>query len=74
MSAAHDVGVLVTTLVAGLPGSVIAIALVWTGEHSTKVEWTVSSVVLVVWIGAAVLAREQVSRPLLPERRVPSSQ
>jgi len=42
----------------------IAELLVWTGGHSTKVGWTVTLLVVLFWLGAAVALRERVVRPL----------
>jgi nitrogen fixation/metabolism regulation signal transduction histidine kinase len=51
-------------LLAGLPGSVTALVLLWTGDVSAKVRWTVSVLVLAVHVAAALTVRERVARPL----------
>jgi len=51
-------------LVAGLPGSVSALALLWTGDFTSKVQWTLTVVILAVWIGFTVAVRERVVFPL----------
>ena len=51
-------------LVGGLPGVVISLVWLWAGEHGIEVRWTLTAVVVVVWLAAAVIARERVVRPL----------
>ncbi|HEX6049369.1 MAG TPA: ATP-binding protein [Gemmatimonadaceae bacterium] len=48
----------------GLPGVVISLIWLWTGEHGMEVRWTLSVLVVVAWLAAAALARERVVRPL----------
>jgi PAS domain S-box-containing protein len=60
----HDLHVFLLALLAGLPGSIAVLALLWTGDFSAKVQWTLSVLVLAVHLGAALVARERVSRPL----------
>lgn len=60
----HDLRIFLLALLAGLPGSIATLALLWTGDASPKVQWTLSVAVLVVHLGAALAVRERVSRPL----------
>ena len=48
----------------GLPGVVVSLAWLWTGEHGIEVRWTLTVLVVVVWLAAAAIARERVVRPL----------
>ena len=43
---------------------VVAELLVWTGDHTAKVAWTVTLLVAVFWLGVAFALRERVVRPL----------
>jgi nitrogen fixation/metabolism regulation signal transduction histidine kinase len=61
---AHDLHVFLLALLAGLPGSLIALVMLWTGDASTKLCWTLSVLVLGVYLGAAFAVRERVTRPL----------
>ena len=61
---AHDVHIFLLALLAGLPGSVTALVLLWGGDASAKVCWTLSVLVLGVYLGAAFTVRERVTRPL----------
>lgn len=60
----HQSRVLTLALLAGLPASVVALALLWNGGYSAKVFWTLSVLILCSWLGCALALREQVTRPL----------
>jgi nitrogen fixation/metabolism regulation signal transduction histidine kinase len=51
-------------LLAGAPGSVAALLLLWTGDHSDKTCWTLTILIVVLWLGIALSLRERVVRPL----------
>ena len=51
-------------LLGGLPGVVVSLVWLWTGEHGIEVRWTLTVVVVVAWLAAAAIARERVVRPL----------
>ncbi|PYT34128.1 MAG: PAS domain-containing sensor histidine kinase [Acidobacteria bacterium] len=55
---------LLLALAAGGAGVVVSLALLWTGDYSAKVEWTISAFVLLAWLGFAFAVRERVVRPL----------
>jgi two-component system nitrogen regulation sensor histidine kinase NtrY len=56
--------ILLLALLAGAPGSVVALTLLWTGDYSEKVQWTFSILVSVLWVGIALSLRARVVRPL----------
>ncbi|WIG93778.1 ATP-binding protein [Myxococcus sp. SDU36] len=60
----HDLRVLGLAWLAGLPGSVAALVLVWLGDFSTEVQWTLTSLVVGTFLGVGLLVRERVTRPL----------
>jgi len=60
----HDRRVLLMAILAGLPGSVLALGLLWLGDHSSKVQWTGTVLVVSVWLGAAFALQTTVVRPL----------
>jgi PAS domain S-box-containing protein len=60
----HHGRVFLYCLAAGLPGTLLAIVFVWTGDHSTSLEWTVTTLVPLMWLVLAVAARGEVMRPL----------
>jgi two-component system nitrogen regulation sensor histidine kinase NtrY len=54
----------IIVLAGGLPGVIISLLWLWSGEHGVEVRWTLSVLVIVAWLAAAALARERVVRPL----------
>ncbi|MDY7228204.1 sensor histidine kinase [Hyalangium rubrum] len=61
---AHDLKIFLLALLAGLPGSVVTLGLLWGQDTSAKVRWTFSVLVVAVHLGAALAVRERVARPL----------
>jgi PAS domain S-box-containing protein len=51
-------------LLAGAPGALITLLLLWMGDWTLKVQSTLTLLVLGVWWGAAVAVRSRVTRPL----------
>ena len=51
-------------IAAGLPGSVVAIVVLWTGNFSPKVQWTLTVLIVGLWWGFAFALRERVVFPL----------
>src|SRR5438067_964113 len=62
--APHERRVLQLALLAGLPGIVVSLALLWRDNYSAKVQWTLGLVVLGSWLITAFVLRERVVRPL----------
>jgi nitrogen fixation/metabolism regulation signal transduction histidine kinase len=60
----HDQRIALLAGLAGLPGSAVALALLWMGEFAFKTQLTVSLLIIVFWSGFAVAARERALRPL----------
>ncbi len=60
----HDQRVLFMALVAALPGVVVSFAILWLGDYSPKVQWTLSALILTVSLGFAFALRERVVFPL----------
>jgi two-component system nitrogen regulation sensor histidine kinase NtrY len=56
--------VLMLTLLAGLPGGLALLYILWQQHYSFEVRWTVATVVGAVWIGSAALAYQMVTRIL----------
>ena len=61
---AHEQRIFYYALLAGLPGLVVAGSLLWTGDFTPKVQWTLALVMGLFWLGFALALREQVVRPL----------
>jgi len=51
---------LLLALTGGLPGSVVALWLLWSGDFTPKVQWTLSILILCSWVGFALAARGRV--------------
>ncbi len=60
----HDRAIQLWTLCAGLPGAVVCLVLLWTGDWTPKVEWTFSLLVVGVWLGCVLAVRERVIYPM----------
>ena len=56
--------VVLMALGAGLPGSVTALILLWTGDFTPKAQWTLTVMIACLWWGFAVALRERVVFPL----------
>jgi nitrogen fixation/metabolism regulation signal transduction histidine kinase len=51
-------------LAAGLPATVLLLAIMWAQPYTFEVRWTVATIVVIVWLGAPALARQIVTRTL----------
>jgi nitrogen fixation/metabolism regulation signal transduction histidine kinase len=47
-------------LAAGLPGSLIAILLLWFGDYSSQAAWTLTVLIIIFWLGFAFSLRHRV--------------
>ena len=61
---AHDRRVLLLALASGSPALIVAIALLWIGDHDPKTRWTLALLMVGGWLGFAFAARERVMRSL----------
>lgn len=48
----------------GLPGALVALVILWTGDYSAKVQWTLTVFIVSFWLGCAYALRERVVMPL----------
>jgi nitrogen fixation/metabolism regulation signal transduction histidine kinase len=60
----HERRVLITALAGGLPGALVALILLWSGDYSAKVEWTLTTLIVGCWLGFASALRGRVVLPL----------
>jgi two-component system nitrogen regulation sensor histidine kinase NtrY len=60
----HERRILLMSFLAGLPGTCVALVLLWTGDFSAKVQWTLSVFIVLFWLGYAFAVRERVVMPL----------
>jgi len=47
-------------LAAGLPGSLVAILLLWFGDYSSQTAWTLTVLIIIFWLGFATSLRHRV--------------
>src|SRR3954471_23034472 len=52
------------TFLAGLPAVIVALSLLWFGDHTAKVQWTLTLLIAGFGLGFILSAREHVMRPL----------
>ena len=60
----HERRVLLMALIGGLPGALVALILLWSGDHTAKVEWTLTALILCCWLGFSFALRGRVVLPL----------
>jgi nitrogen fixation/metabolism regulation signal transduction histidine kinase len=60
----HDRRVWLMALGAGLPGTAISLILLWRGDFSGKVQWTLTLFIVGLWWGISVALRDRVVYPL----------
>ncbi len=60
----YDRKVVVAAAVAALPGTGLALLLLWLGPWGAQLRWTLAGLLLVVWIGLTAALHERVVRPL----------
>ena len=60
----HERRVLLQALLTGAAGVAVSMAILWTGDFSAKVQWTLSAIIVGAWLGFAFAVRERVVRPL----------
>jgi nitrogen fixation/metabolism regulation signal transduction histidine kinase len=59
-----DAQMLLWALAVGAPGGGVALLLLWTGDHSTKLRWTVTLFVVLGWLALAAALRRRIVFPL----------
>ena len=60
----HERRILLMAVTAGLPGSLVALALLWSGDFTPRVQWTLTALIVGLWSGFAVAVRRRVVFPL----------
>lgn len=56
--------ILMLAVLTGLPGALVALGLLWAGDFSSRLQFTLSVVIVGSWIAMALVLRERVIRPL----------
>jgi two-component system nitrogen regulation sensor histidine kinase NtrY len=60
----HEDRVLLLALAAGVPAVLASMIILWTGDYSARVQWTLSVVVMGCWLGFSFGVRDRVASPL----------
>jgi nitrogen fixation/metabolism regulation signal transduction histidine kinase len=60
----HDRRILLMALASALPGALISLIFLWTGDYTPKVQWTLTVVIVTFCLGFAFALRERVVLPL----------
>jgi len=60
----HTRRILLLAIMAGLPGTLIALILIWNGDFSSKVQWTLTLLIVMVWWVFTVALKQRVEYPL----------
>jgi PAS domain S-box-containing protein len=60
----HERHVTLLALLAALPAVIVGLALLWTGDFTPKVQWTLTVLVVGAWAAFAAALHERVVRPL----------
>ncbi|MCG8456643.1 MAG: PAS domain S-box protein, partial [Holophagales bacterium] len=61
---AHEQRIFLMALGAGAPGSVTALLILWGGDYTAKVQWTLTVFIVAFWLGFAFAVRERTVMPL----------
>ncbi len=61
---AHEKHVLLLALAGGLPGVLVSMIILWTGDYSPKVQWTLTLLIAGCWFFIALALQDRVVRPL----------
>jgi len=60
----HDRRILLMALASALPGALISLIFLWTGDYTPKFQWTLTVVIITFCLGFAFALRERVVLPL----------
>lgn len=60
----HEHRILLLAVAAGLPGAAVSLLLLWFGDYTPKVQWTLTVLISSVWLGFALATEGWVVRPL----------
>ncbi len=60
-SLSYEQRIQLLAVAAGLPGSAIALILLWTGDYSSRTIWTLGLLIVGLWLGFAISVRNRVT-------------
>src|SRR6266566_1420872 len=56
--------ILALALLTGLPAVILALVLLWSGDFAARTQWTLTILLVAVWLAFVGVVRERVVRPL----------
>lgn len=59
-----DKRILLYAIAGGLPGTLLGMVLLWTGDFAARTQWTLTLIVFFIWVSFAYALRERIIRPL----------
>jgi two-component system nitrogen regulation sensor histidine kinase NtrY len=60
----YDTRIWLMAFFTGFPGALVALIMLWTYDHTPKVQWTLTVFIVTFWLGFAYALRERVVMPL----------
>jgi nitrogen fixation/metabolism regulation signal transduction histidine kinase len=60
----HDRRILLLALAAGFPATLVSLLLLWMGDYTAKVQWTLTVLIVGAWLGCSLSLRHRVVQPL----------
>jgi len=60
----HEQRILVMALAAGSPAVLTSMLVLWLGDYTPRVQWTLTAAIIGVWLGFCFALRERVASPL----------
>src|SRR5580698_2602092 len=60
----HEQRILVMALVAGSPAVITSMLVLWLGDYTPRAQWTLTTLIVGVWLGFCFALRERVASPL----------
>src|SRR5262249_36559635 len=60
----YDRRIWILAFLTGFPGALVALSILWTGNYTSKVVWTLTVFIVSFWLGSAFALRERVVMPL----------
>jgi len=60
----HDQRIFVMALAAGAPAVLTSLLILWLGDYTSRVQWTLTTLIVCVWLGFCFALRERVASPL----------
>jgi len=60
----HEERILALALIAGAPAVLTSMLILWLGDYTPRVQWTLTAIIAGVWLGVSFGLRERVASPL----------